>query len=217
MAKNTERNTISETNKGNKKAIRPVNPLYTDCSIPAKLFFDIAAKKDYSLLGEGSKEQLQVIYEDIAEEYYTLSDEKGLKTHYNTHKKVALLEITIHHTETLLYMLLYTPMTNDERGSVIDVVNAVPKLNANINKETDLLTEIIRVQQQCLGILHNELNIIKPEETKEHVKDVPFVFESELVKICVTLGFQLSANISLYEYVNYRKTAMDIAKQRQKH
>lgn len=215
MGKNTEGNTTAKTNEGNKDRIRAVKPLYTDCSIPAKLFFTIANKKDYSLLGEGSDEDLKNIYDQISEEFAYLNNGKELASVYNTYKKTWILETVIAHAETLLYALVYMPLTEKERDEVIEIINKVPLLNANIDKNKDISEEALRVKKQSIGILHNELNMIAPDDKKENENDKEeIIFESELARICLTLGFQVSNTISLYEYAEYKKTALSIAKKR---
>lgn len=166
-------------------------------------------------MGEGSKEDLKNIYDQISEEFAYLSNGKELFSVYNTYKKTWTLETVIAHTETLLYALIYMPLTEKERDDVIDVINKVPLLNANIDKHKDIAEEALRVKKQCIGILHNELSMIASEDKKENENDKEeIIFESELARICLTIGFQVSNTISLYEYVEYKKTALSIAKKR---
>lgn len=208
---------MASLHKTDKEISGSVKPLYTDLNIPVKLFFDILNSKMYSLLGEGPEDQLLKVFEVIFDEYIELGGNPEIKKWYASACKIEALKLVETEAKLLMYTLMYTPMTLEERDTVIDDLNAIKEINANIDKTKDLLEECLRVNQQCLGSLQNRINLLSPAETKQSTEEhKAYIFQQDLARISITLGFQIATNLTMYEFITYKNAAIESVKQREK-
>lgn len=198
-----------------KEAIGSVKPLYTDLNIPTKLFFDILNSKVYSLLGEGSEEELQRVFEKIFDEYVDLGGNNEIKKWYADNVKLESLKIVESQTKILLYTILYTPMTTEELDLAVEILNGIKKLNANFDLSKDIVEECNRVNTKCLGSLRNEINMLNISDNKEKKvsENKAYIFQQDLARISITLGFQIASNLTMYEFITYKNSALESIKQ----
>lgn len=207
---------MASIHKVDKEGIGTVKPLYTDLNIPTKLFFDILNSRVFSMLGKGSEDELQKVFESIFDEYLDLGGNNSIKKWYEQARKLEALKLIEKQTKTIIYALLYTPMSIEERNLLIDVLNEVPKLNARVDKDKNIIDELDRVNKRCLGSLRNEINLVSIDDKKEETvkESAKYIFQQDLARISITLGFQIATNLTMYEFITYKNSAIESVKQR---
>lgn len=190
--------------------------LYSDCSIPAMLFFDIVESKDYSKLGTGPADLLEEAYNKIFDEYVELSGSEEVIQAYKKTAKVSLLKSKIDLVNNLLYAICFQTTTVAERLEFIDLLNSIESRPATdvlpasfhfkFNKEKPIFDEIEKCRQ-TIGIMENELNFEMSTEKKLN-KAVKYVYESDLVNIQNALGYNLPDDVTLRKFVYLKKSAI---------
>lgn len=183
---------------------------YTDLNIPTKLFFDILNSGLYSLLGSGTDQELKEAFMVIYDEYVEIGGNPKIKKRESDMLKKNYILTIESRAKLLLYTLMYTPMNKEERDLCIDFINEIPKLNAKIDKNKDLLDECIRVNTKCLGSIRNEIKLLGIEDHKEPEKEsVKYIFQQDLARISISLGFQIASKLTMYEFITYRNSAIE--------
>lgn len=185
-----------------------MSKLYTDCDVPATIFFKVMSKGDYTLLGEGTPEEQENAFYSIFDEFYTLRESNKLKKAYTKSNRVSILKLQIQLITTILHQIVFVPMTPSERIQCIDILNDIDGLKIKFNTDKPIVDEVSRVQTKILGHLKNELNREMSTEKKQN-EGVGITFERELASICISLGIYLNSNISLREYIEYEKIAVE--------
>jgi hypothetical protein len=190
--------------------------LYSDCSIPASLFFHIVETKDFSLLGTGNAEQLEAAYNSIFDEYVMLSGSEEVIRAYKKSAKVGLLKSKIEIAQNLLYAICFQETSVEERLQFIDILNSIESTPATdvlparyhfrFNKDKPIFDEIEKCQQ-AIGILENELNFDLSTEKKLN-EAVKYIFESDLVNIQNALGYNLPDDLSLKKFIYLKQSAI---------
>jgi len=188
---------------------------YTNCEIPAKLFFDIMHTEDYQKMGTVSIEECEKAYDVISDEYFTILPNIKLKTYLLKKAKIYHLEAKITYINSVLGLISFTPLTIHERNKIIDELNSIDGVKVNFKKDLNLLkSEIQRVQSSVLGILKNQINSIKDDKEKKEEKS-KYVFQGDIVRLRQALdGMHIDENISLYMYAELTKAAIDVSNQR---
>lgn len=185
-----------------------MSKLYTDCDVPATIFFKVMSKGDYTLLGEGTPEEQESAFYSIFDEFYTLRESNKLKKAYTKSNRVSILKLQIQLITTILHQIVFVPMTTSERIQCIDILNDIDGLKIKFNTDKPIVDEVSRVQTKILGHLKNELNREMSTEKKQN-EGLGITFERELASICISLGIYLNSNISLREYIEYEKIAVE--------
>lgn len=182
--------------------------LYTDCDVPATIFFKVMSKGDYTLLGEGTTEEQENAFYSIFDEFYTLRESNKLKKAYTKSNRVSILRLQIQLIKTILHQIVFVPMTIEERLQCIEILNDIDGVKVRFNIDKPIVDEVSRVQNKILGHLNNELNREMSTEKKQN-EGLGITFERELASICISLGIYLNSNISLREYIEYEKIAVE--------
>lgn len=185
---------------------------WKDCSIPAKLFFDEVIKGNYSVLGNAPVEQLEKAYWDIMDEYVKLDDNVRLMDWYKKQEKLSLIRLKITNINELLYSISYVAESNDERMLFVDLLNKMtkPKVNfkvENTDNEIEWLDEILRVKNQVIGELENEVDILTMNDKPSEETPKEYAFEERLDAVENIHGYKLPVNISLREFIFKEKSA----------
>lgn len=188
---------------------------YTNCDIPAKLFFDIMHNEDYQKLGTVSIEECEKAYDDISDEYFTILPNLKLKAFITKKAKIHYLTTQIAYINSLLSIICFTPLKVDERNLIIDELNTIDGVKINFKKDLkNLKSEIERVQNSVIGILNNQINSLKDDKEKKAEKS-KYVFQGDIVRLRQALdGMHIDENISLYMYAELTKAAIDVSNQR---
>lgn len=215
MGKPTEECISTAISSLDEKAAKSVKPIYTDCSIPAKLFFDIINTKDYALLGEGSIIELEKVFESIFDEYVEIDRNNKIINWYEKTKKIHFIQTTMNHINNLLYMIVYTPMTETQRESVVEILNTIPNVKCRFDLTKNVLSEVKRVQTSVLGSMRNQLKLLDANATvEETVKK--YIYQQDIAKMSTILGFQINTGITMYEFVSYKHSSVEAINQRKK-
>lgn len=181
---------------------------YTDCNIPAKLFFKVASSGQYELLGAGEPRDCEDAFYTIFDEYFKLDPNETLRDIYKKAAKIRGLQLRISFIETCLHQIIFVPMTVEERLLVIDVLNGLDGVRINFSKDKPIKEEVSRVQSRIIGALKNEIKHETITEKKQKA-GIERSFEQDLASICINLGIYLHNEITLYEYIAYRKLAIE--------
>lgn len=189
--------------------------LYKDCNLPAKLFFKVLSTQDYTLLGEGTPEEQENAYYAIYDEFCLLSPNDELKRIYNKKAKIERLYMKIAFIETVLYNIVYLKLTVEERLEFVNELNLLEGVAVKFNPDMPIKDEVIRIQTRVIGALKTQIKAEEATEEKQR-KVVPYNFEQSLSSICLALGIYLHPEITLYEYVAYRNSAMEKIKAQEK-
>lgn len=184
--------------------------MYKDCDIPAKLFFKIINTGDYSLVGEGTKEEQEQAFNDIFDEYFKLTNNKSLLTVYVKRHKITLIQAQIHAITSILHAITYVTQTAEERIEQIDLLNSIQGVRVNFSKDKPILLEIDRVQRRVLGALRNQLKMEQSTEKKES-QAPELTFERKVVGMSKVTEIRIPPNeISLYEFIEYENLTKEI-------
>lgn len=210
MGKNTKKHHSTTANKVDETPVRTIVN-YTNCKIPAELFFNILNTEDYTLLGTGDSKELEEAFYVIFDEYVDISGNNKIKQWYAKRKKVALLQFLINYVQEVMKAIITMPLTTDERLRLIEVLNEIPRVRAKLNVDKPILEEVKRIQTQVLGILRNELNMELSTEQKQG-DSVKHSFHQDLARISANLGFQIKDDVTLYEFEEYKKIAINNSK-----
>lgn len=186
--------------------------LYSNCDIPARLFFDELMHGNITVLGKGNPNDLYEAYWGVIDEFCDIDNNTTLRNWFHKQVKLSKLQRAISDVRTLLNPIKNLVVVRCELEACITLINALeyPKVNFDIEKPLD--EEIKRVEFQVIGILENELNMLMPEQTekkKEIIKD----FSDRLVAVENALGRQIDDNVSLRKFISLEKSAIRKAKQ----
>ena len=193
-----------------KKETKPVI-YWTNCDIPAKVFFHIMHSGEFDQLGTDTAENLEQAFNIIFDEYIELDNNTQIMDWYTQRCKVENIRKTINIVETCLHHITFSIMTSDELLEAIRVINLIKGVNVRFDINKDPLDEIIRIQQKVLGSLQNDLNfeLSKEKDTKE---DVKYHFEEDLVSIENVLERNVPEDMSLRKFVFLKKSAIEKSK-----
>jgi len=190
------------------------NILYTNCDIPARLFFNNLSAGDLSVLGTGTQEELQVAYYSILDEYCELDNNTSFIEAFKKEEIISLIQSDIATIETALHAIIYVELTKDERISIIDKLNEwkPPHAVVRFDKDKPLLDEALRIQKKVIGALKNRLNQ-EVSTRKKRVEKVKRTFESDCVAIEIALQVSINDDVSLRKFIEYSKQAIERSKQ----
>jgi len=187
---------------------------WNNLDIPAKIFFKIIDASDLSLLGNAPKIILEKAWDEIIDEYYTVSKNTKIKAYLDKQTKVKLLELKIHKIRECVFALMRViPGELIEEKKIIQ--EALKKLDVKYDYTKNTVEQCHRIIKSDLGILRNQLNMILssiPEQKEKVIK----VFEEDLSQIMRVLGFSIPADLSMYLFLSHANTAKEISEANKK-
>jgi len=189
--------------------------LYTNCDIPARLFFDELCNGNLSVLGEGTPEELQAAYMSILDEYVDIDNNKSFLKAFQIEEQAADIQAKIAAIELAVYHIYYDPIiTKEQRLEIISTLNEWKKPRIRFDPDKPTLDECYRLQTKVIGSLKNDLNFLLAErktERKERVK----TFYRDVAAIEVVLApLRIDANVTLRMFLEYNKIAVEKTKPR---
>lgn len=183
---------------------------YTNCEIPAKLFFeDLLSKNNLSVLGNAPNSELEAVKMDIIDEYCDIDNNQRMKQWYKNQAKILLINQSISNITSLLYLLKYSNPNKKQQNQIINSLNTIKKPRVKFDATKPIDEEIIRVNTKVLGALRNELKILEPKDKKEEDK---YYFDEDYMGLWTALGQSLPENPTLTQYVALKKEAKRRAK-----
>jgi len=191
--------------------------IYSNCDIPARLFFNNLSAGDLSVLGTGTQEELQKAYYSILDEYCELDNNTAFIEAFKKEEIISLIQSDIATLETALYAIIYVELTKDERISIIDKLNEwkPPHAVIKFNKDNPILDEVLRVKKSVIGALKNRLNQ-EVSTRKKRVEKVKRTFEADCVSIEISLQVSINDDVTLRKFIEYSKQAIERSKQYKK-
>jgi len=195
--------------------------------MPAKVFFDIRETRNFQLMRpkpKATNEQLEAIFDVISDEYFVKLDNHDATEYLRLRNEFAFksyLQATI---KSILALIWQTPLTlwdhHEVKAGRMATLTAINKhLDTPIDLDADFTDELTRVLNVEMGIITDELHIIKEAmKTMEgNEKAVIFDFYDELVGLQSIHGYTLSEKMLLPMYVAEVKSALKkAAKQKTK-
>lgn len=190
---------------------------YTDCQIPARLFFDVMHTEDYQLLGTVGKEDCEDAYDKIFDEYLQIMPNPRLISYVRRKSKVENIQLKITTIKSILAIIAFTSLTQAERDVIIDQLNSIEGVKIRMSKDPKIIvSEIERIHTSVLGELRNILNMELEQLPKDTAK-AKYVFEKDIVNLRLALdGMHINDDINLYMFAELTKSATEISNQRKK-
>ena len=177
---------------------KPKNPettLYTNCDIPAKLFFQVMDSGEYDKVGGEAN------FDMIFDEYYTLTLSPELKKWMVNNYKVESLILTIKSITNTLDAIEFLPMTKEQALKCVDILNSYDAIKRKFNPVPKLIVSEIARCRKIVSLLINQLNMFR-DNFNATKKDIKNSFEKSLLSIRLNLdGLQVDENVSLYMYI----------------
>lgn len=184
---------------------------YTDLDIPAKLFFKILDTNDYSLLGFDTEAENKQAFEQIFDEYHTLTQSGKLKNDIELKKQIALLNYKIEVIETTLYVLLNFPMTKDQRQ---DIIVNLHSIGVTITPENNMVEQINKIAEVSIGSMKTKLKILVDQyDKRSKTKEVKTTFEKMLVNIENVLNRTIDETITMRKFLALQESANERVRQ----
>jgi len=187
--------------------------LYSNCDIPARLFFNNLSAGDLSVLGTGTKEELQAAYYSILDEYCELDNNTAFIEAFKKEEIISLIQSDIANIRSALQVIVYAELSKDERISIIDKLNEwkPPHAVVRFDKDKPINEEVVRISKKVIGGLKNYLN--KEISTrKKRIEKVKRTFEADCVSIHACLGTKIDSDVTLRLFIEYSKLAIEMNK-----
>lgn len=184
---------------------------WKDCSIPAKLFFDEVIKGNYSVLGNAPVEQLEKAYWDIMDEYVKISNNEAVMSYLVKHRKISVINAKISTIKEILYSIAYVEDKHTLQG-LISALNLMesPKIDFNVGSVEDrnlLIDEIQRVNNEVVGVLENEIDILTMNDKEHDENAIGLSYEDRAEAIMDVRGRDFNGMPTLREFVAAEKRA----------
>lgn len=176
---------------------------YETCDIPAKLFFEIVDKADYSLLGFKTDADNQKAFDKIYDEYFELTQSPRAKKDFEMRLQISALHHKITVLDTTLNFIVNFPMTVQHRLEIIDLL---AEIGVKIDKEKDLVEQVNAIKHRVVGSLNNKLKIqLSYFEKLQKKNNTKITYEQMVANIEDVLGRNLDDLMTLRKFVAYQK------------
>lgn len=195
-----------------------VRHLYTNCEIPAKLFYnEVIGKSNLNALGEGTQQELESAFYSILDELCEIEGNDELRSLYNKSEKISRINSVIYTIEACLYPIknLHDIMTNEQIKTCISHLNSIKYIKVKFDINKGIVEEIKRVETSILGVLNNQINELN-DVKKEKGKKTNMNFEREVLNLARITGIRLTDTDTLKYFIELKNMAKDIAKQQNK-
>lgn len=184
---------------------------YTDCDIPARLFYvDLMDKKDDSVLGTGTPEEIEEAKLSILDEYAEITKSYTISDWYKRNAQIAGLHRDINLIRSIMYMMATIPIPKEEFIKLANGLNELKSVRVRFDINKPLEEEIIRVNTKVIGSLNNKLKQIEAENEQDE-KAQKFVYDQEYMQI-YTINGGLPKNPTLRQYLYAKKIAQEKSK-----
>lgn len=184
---------------------------YTNCDIPAILFFDELMHGNISVLGKGTPEQLNNAYWGIIDEYCELSGNFKMKSWFEKQEKVSNIQRAISDVNVCINNIILASQIATHKEQIVPFIDAINKLEfpkVRFSYTKPLHEEVERVRKSVIGVLNNQLKIELGNEQKKK-EAIKKDFMARIVNIQNIIGRNLDDNISLRKFIYEEKSAHD--------
>lgn len=185
---------------------------YSNCDIPAILYFDELMHGNVSVLGKGTPEQLNTAYWGIIDEYCELSDNFKMKSWFEKQEKVSNIQRAISDVNVCINNIIVASHIATQTEQIKPFIEAINKLEfprVKFSYTKPLHDEVNRVRKGVIGSLNNQLKIElgNQEKKKEAIKKD---FMARIVNIQNILGYTIKDNTTLRKFVFLEKSAHEV-------
>lgn len=184
------------------------NIFWKDCSIPAKLFFEDVIKGNYHVLGNAPESELQKAYWSIIDEYVILDKNDALKDWFKRLEKISVIEDVKAKITDCVYLLSSLNLTEELQDRTITALNSIEFIKVRFDKNKGIQEEIIRINNEVIGELDNEIEItklgIKTTGEQEAMK-----YELMLSNIQDVHGYWMPEDLTLRMFLAKKQTAIE--------
>lgn len=190
--------------------------LYTNCDIPAKLFYnEVIGKSNLNALGKGSKQKKEEALKTIIDELYELEDNRELIELYRKQKKITDIVLTQQYIQTALHRLAYIKETHEQKVEFIKkYITSLkyPKIKWDFTKP--IPEEIIRAEGY-IKMLNNQLNEHNQDNKKKSEK-IKSGFEDRVASINKITGCRVQDTDTLRQFIAFENIAKETIKAQEK-
>jgi len=191
----------------------PSKMLYTNCDIPARLFFDELCNGNLSVLGDGTPEELQSAYMSILDEYVKIDNNTSFLKAFQLEERISDIQAKIAALDLSVYHIYYDPLiTKEQRLEIIATLNEWKKPRINFNPDKPILDECHRIQTKIVGALKNDLNFAVAERKKERKERVKTFYRDVAAIEVILAPLRIDANVTLRMFLEYNKIAVEKTK-----
>lgn len=177
---------------------------YKDCSIPAKLFFEICKTGD--LYGVSQEN-----WDAIFDEAYQLRQNREAKEVIFRKQRIATLILQANIIQDALFALTKLGKYRDARDRIIEILK---KIQVNIRPES-MYDDILKALKVKIGGIKNRIRLEELYFKQENEK-IGATYEEICVSIENVLERTIDENLSMYKFIAYEKSSNAKIKQYQK-
>jgi len=208
MIKNQFRRTRTIT-----PAPAPSRILYSNCDIPAKLFFDEVCNGNLSVLGEGTPAELEAANMSIIDEYCEIDNNVSFKEAFTLEEKISGLLATIEAINLAVHTIAYDQLlSKEDRLEMIANLTAFKKPKITFNLDAPIINECNRIATKIVGSLKNNLNQLIAQRKKERTTRNKIFHKSLAALKTVLAPIMIEENVSLRMFLEYEKIATERSK-----
>jgi len=190
--------------------------LYTNCDIPAKLFYkEIIDKSNLDALGEGTPEEKEAAFYSILDELCDIEKNYELSSIYDKKEQIKRIQAIVSVIETILFAMVFLPSTQDELNEQIDIINSIEYIKVKFSKDKPLSKEIERVHNSVIGALMAQISELE-DSSKVTGSNIKSSFEKDVLTMARISGVRLNDEDSLRYFTELKIISRDIVKQQSK-
>lgn len=177
---------------------------YKDCSLPAKLFFEVCKTGDLHGISQEN-------WDNIFDEAYQLRQNAQARDVIQRKQRIAALILQANVTQDALFALTKLGKYREARDRIIEILK---KIQVYIRPET-MYDDILKALKVKIGGIKNRIRL---EELyfKQDNEKIGATYEEICVSIENILERQIDENLSMYKFIAYEKSSNQKVKQQQK-
>lgn len=187
----------------------PEKTFYTDCNIPARLFYHIMHTDDFESTGGEDN------FYKIFDEYVGLVPSPQLITYLRKQQRINSLQLRIKGITTCLYAITYLPL-GDRLSAFVEQLNAYEDVRPKFNISKPRIDEIERIQKRVLGSLKTSLKSELSDIEKKNESQIN-AFEQNKLAFSRILETNIPRDVNLYEWAEIEKAVKIEIQNRKKH
>lgn len=185
---------------------------WSDCSLPASLFFEILESDDKTKLIQKDiyskyqklpkKQELENAWDDIFDEFFKLKNDPKMRLILKVKKSILVLYAKINTIDTVVRAVSSMIMTEEMRDGLL---TKLKPLGVHFEKGLNSREKILKILNYHLAGFRNRI-ALEEDNLKQLTKGVRQTFEEKCVAL-EEFGYSISEDVSLRRYLAYEKGA----------